>query len=450
MISNINFNKWKINNLSDEENLIKHVSNLEKPYLLDLNKKDNFNLLEQFVYRLASLNIDNLKDNINKELYIEFSNEGSFEFKDQYFKEDKIRTTSLFSSYMFLTKTSTPLIITNIDFEKYKYKNFNDENEFLIVFPDKLNHVSFNGKFYHGFKDILNEKRELPVVLKINVYDKKPNSTDYYNYIPENVINEINFDLISEMYHTELLLDTKCINRKFMENILYEKNKNCIDLKEIFLNFEKYLPIENYNHKTSLKFKIPIEFVLHEFNYLFVLKSYNIPLNQKDYFLTLINKFGYIMHDILDCNNNNKIKNTNCFYKEKIHECFYPNYVCQWIINEIKNPIKNINIINVEQFPYLFKFCILSFEQIIIFINKMYNLNGINIDILGLQIIKENENYSHNFDIKSMLKVRIPLSDINTYKQGDLIVSNNILQYTNNSTIEGDKFTLVFYLNFVF
>lgn len=456
MISNINFKKWIINNLNDEENLIECVSNLEKPYLLDFKNIDKFNLFEQFVYNLALLNIDNLKN--NTDLYIEFSNERLLDFKDQYFKEDKIRTTSLVCSYTFLTKTSTPLIITNIDLEKYKYKNFNDENDLLVVFPNKLNHISFNGKFYHGFKDIFNGNIELPLVLKINIYDKKPNSSIYYNSLSDNVINKIHFDLIYEMHHAELILNTNFINRKFMENILYEKNKSSIDLKDIFFNFENYLPIENCYHKKSLKLNVPMEFVLYEFNYLFVLKSYNVPINQKEYFESLINKFGFVMYDVLDCHNINKIKDTNCFYKEKNQKEFYPNYVCQWITNEIQVPIKNVNYINVEHFPYLFKFCMLSFEQIIIFINKMYNLNDMNIDVVGLQIIKENEKYIHDFDVKSFLKVCIPLSNINTYKceskhihnQGDLIVSNNILKDTNNAIKEGEKFTLVFYLNFIF
>jgi hypothetical protein len=454
MINNINFNKC-ILNYKDNIEVIKTINNLKKPYLLELNK-NNYDLLEEFVYNLSLSNIQNLeKDNLEN-FYIEFSNEVLFDFKDQYFKEDKVKIYPLVCSYTFLNKSTTPLIITNIDFEKYKYKEFDEENELLLAFPNELQHISFNGNLYHGFKNVFNIKTNLPLVLKINIYDKKPNNVDYYISISDEMREKNNLKFINELYHTELILDTKIINKTFMENILYEKNTNFTDFTDFFINYEKYIPVTNHlNQKNSKKYTIPIEVILYEYNYLFVLKSQNTPLNQTEYFSSLIDKYGYIMYDILDCYKNKTISNTNRFYKEYNCENFYSDYICEWLIKEVNIHNKTFTFLNIENIPYLFRFCIIGFETIMKIVKKTYNLNEMNINIKNIQIIKNNKNYIHDFDIKSFFKVIIPLSNTKDYKKGNLIISNNMFHnsekdISEEDILEEENYILVYYLDFAY
>ena len=465
MINNSNFLKWNISNCKNEEDIIDIITKLQMSYLLKVKDYTNYDMLEQFVFNLSRFHLDRLDKKNYQDFYVEFSNECIFLVKDDYFKEDKLRINPIVSSYTFFNKSITPLAITNIDFEKYKYKEFTDENELILVFPNKMEHVSFNGNLYHGFKRVFDKPTESSILLKINIYDKKPTNIEYYESLSlsststniENIKNNLKIDFNLELYHTELILDTTIINKNFMENMLYEKNSEFVNLTDFFLHYEKYIPITNHLQKIKKpsKYTLPIEANLYEFNYLFVLKSYHTPLNQTDYFLTLINKYGYIMYDILDCYINNTIVNTNKFYKKHIFSNFYSEYICEWIIKEINIHSKNFTVINIEKIPYLFRFFILGVPVIMNFIKKMYDLNDININIITAQIIKENKEYTHEFNEKSLLKVIIPLNDYkevlnNDYKTGDLIVSNNILRSVNNKIIEGEKITLVYYLDFIY
>ena len=171
------------------------------------------------------------------------------------------------------------------------------------------------------------------------------------------------------MYHTELILNTQLINKAFMENMLYKQNTKFVDLKDVFLNYDKYIPITNHLQRVQKKlpFQIPLEIILYDFNYLFVLRSQSIPLNQTDYFLSLVNKFGYIMYDVLDCYIHNTTNITNIFVKEHVYPNFYSNPICQWIIKEANIHNKKMVILNVDQIPHLFRFCISGFQQIMQF-----------------------------------------------------------------------------------
>ena len=453
MFNNINFKKHIIKNYKDDTELIKNINNLNKSYLLDLNK-NNYDIIEDFVYNLSFFYIEDLKKDNNMNFYVEFSFlcDAVLNFQDQYFKEDKIKINPLICSYTFLNKSTIPLIITNLDFEKYKYKEFNDENELLLIFPNKFEHISFVGNLYHGFKNIFDVITGLPFVLKINIYNKQPNNIDYYNSSLNTNIKTINpyIDNNCNLYHTELILDTQNINKSFMDNILYENNIKFVNLTDIFLNYDKYIPITNHLKKNNLKLTLPLDFILHEFNYLFILKSQNIPLNQTEYFLSLTNKHGYIMYDVLDCIMNKTIKNTNIFYKEYIYNNFYSDFICDWFIKEINNYNKNLTFIDISQIPYLFRFCIFSFDKIFKFINKTYNLNKINIDIKNIQIIKKDTSQVDNYNNKTFLKAIIPLSKTKDYNCGDLIISNNIFNNIIMDNMEENNYILVYYLDLLY
>jgi len=449
MISSINFNKHIINYNNNNTNLLEIIKNLKGSYLLELNK-NNYDLLEEFVYTLSLFDIQNLKKDNLENFYVEFSSDVLFDFSDKYFKDDKIKINPLICSYTFLNKSITPLIITTIDFEKYKYKEFNDENELLFVFPNELEHISFNGNLYHGFKNIFDIKTNLPFILKINIYDKKPTNIDYYTALSDD-ISKNNIKLISKPYHAELILDTKTINGTFMENILYEKNENLFDLKDYFLNYEKYIPITDHLQKKNiLKLNLPIEVIMYEFNHLFILKSQNTPLNQTEYFSSLIIKYGYIMYDILDCYENKSISNTNTFYKEYNYDNFFSDYICEWIINETIIYNKTFTFVNLEKIPHLFRFCIKGFEEIMKILLKTYNLNGMPIDIKNVQIIKNYKENINTFNVNTFLKVMIPLSNTTNYKKGNLIISNNYSNNTKKELLEEENYILVYYLDLIY
>ena len=472
----VQFNKYEIQlenaeTICDIQNEIQSVNTRR---LLDMNNV-NRSILEMFVWNLAQHQLSTFDRNVNiSDMYVEFSNECRLNIQDENHIIRGIRTTPLVCSYTFFNKSTTPLIITNLDFEKYKYKEFTDENDLVLVFPSEMDHVSFNGSVYHGFQPIFNTTCNPAIALKINIYDKPPDKMEYYKPYNNVVSEDIQIQFKEQRQYAELIVDTKMLNRKFMENILYNKFyrqgtfwKNTrieneplskqpdsgdppefIDFTNIFLNYESYIAFESSHLNdtfTDQNLCLPLEVILFHYNNLFVIRSQKIPLLQTQYFLKLIEKHGYVMYDILDFYKK-KITNTNRFYKEQKLPHFFSEPVCNWIISEV-NLVSNTdsNTINIEKIPTVFRFIITHFQQIVDFAIKSYGLINFNINFTSMQIIKASADYVHTFSNKHLLKVIIPLSKQSV---GDLFISNTITETTELNPISNE--CLLCYLDFVY
>jgi hypothetical protein len=151
------------------------------------------------------------------------------------------------------------------------------------------------------------------------------------------------------------------------------------------------------------------------------------------------------MYDILDCYRQ-KIAKTNRFYKEHKHAKLFSEPVCNWITGEINSLVdKNVNVVDVEKIPHLFRFIMIHFKEIVEFATTAYGLNELNINVSNIQIIKESKDYIHSFDNKHVLKVVLPLST------GDLIISNTFRsEEESKKSIEDTNIYFAFYLDFVY
>jgi hypothetical protein len=461
MIHATNFKKWNIQNAVDIEPVLNELRNLPEAYLLNFENESALPL-EMIARKLARFQIEQLDDYENREFYVEFSNECRNKIQDEHCKEDTSRINPLICSYTFFNNSSIPLFITNIDFEKYKYKQFTDENDFIMAFPNKLDHVSFNGNLYHGFKPVFNKDTESPIALKINIYDKKPSKLEYYMSSDAHTnVSDYEFAFKSDLYHGEFITDTTHINRKFMENMLYEKTSILVDFTEMFLRNEDNIRFAT-NHlrlKPQEDFlKLPVEVTMFEFNFLFVLKSQKQPFMQTKYFLSLIEKYGYVMYDILDCYKQNIMK-TNRLHKECKYEHFYSEQVCEWIVNEMKLVDSKASKFNVEKVPHLFRFVIGGIKPMMDFVTKSYHLTNMTMNLTNLQIIKESKDYVHEYDNSHIFTMRIPLSNTVVNKQdietkhtslGDMIISNMVSSDENDKIEGGERITLICNLDFVY
>jgi len=505
MLDKIGFEQNKVTyNINDKNNnLINKITNIDKPYLLDITKCD-YDELEYIVYNLAQYHISKL-DKKYENYYIEFSNNISNNCHINLFKKNKTTYLPLITSYTFFNDNLSPIIITNIDTENYKYKEFNDENELMFVFPSKLTNIAFNGKYYHMLSKMFTSNSLYldvePVILKLNVYTDVPNNTEYYlntntieitfKKITTSIVNTIdisnnvfnnslseNNNYTKNEYYGKLLLDTKIINKTFIENMLYFNKYNFHKLETIFLNYANYLYVNGLNIKLknngdvlNVNLQETIIDILEKFNYTFILKSQNNILNQTKHFTELSNKYGYdLMYDILHCYTCNGIINKdditiqNRFYGNKINSQFYTSEMCNWICNEISYHKNNNNtIINIENIPYMFRFFINDFNRINSYLQKTYDLNDIKFNILKILVSKENIIDEHISNEKSFFKVKIFLNNSSpidenknkksTFNIGDCVISCNLSQDTNNIDINissENNYILVFLLDLMY
>ena len=183
---------WHINftNVTNDK-LLNILSDTSTRYLLNTDQF-NFDLLEKYIYDIAMFHFERLNIKYNKDInYIEFwyknkvNLDNNFHFIcDEY--ERKINNNHIYpllSNIIYLNDNICPTIITNIDLEKYKYKEFDNENDITIIFPKKNKHISFDGSNSHGTYVLFEENRadDPRHLLSINLWNKKPTNVEYYN-----------------------------------------------------------------------------------------------------------------------------------------------------------------------------------------------------------------------------------------------------------------------------
>ena len=175
---------WQINltnNLDDK--ILDYFTDIStNTYLLNTTKKE-LNLLEKYVYDIAMFHFKRLNIEYNSDAnYIEFWFKNKVTLKSYHFDCDEYeRKTNnkyiypLLSNVIYLNDSIYPTIITNIDLEKYKYKEFNNEKNITIIFPKKNKHISFDGTNRHGVSAIFeeNKKDDPRYILAINLWNKK-------------------------------------------------------------------------------------------------------------------------------------------------------------------------------------------------------------------------------------------------------------------------------------
>ena len=130
-------NIWETNNSLYKNEIIEKIncelllnSNFQTK-LLNLNK-DKFDIIEKFVFDSAIFHLNNLNQDVdNEEYFIEFWIKNKFDTCklhvdcDEYEKKTNLNYIyPLLSIVSYFNESEAPTIITNIDMERYKYKNF--------------------------------------------------------------------------------------------------------------------------------------------------------------------------------------------------------------------------------------------------------------------------------------------------------------------------------------
>ena len=456
---------------SNSLNIINEIKNyseiLKKSYLLDLNK-EHFDILEKYIYETVEYHCQHNNIILTNELFVEFyfENEDNNTSLSKNHKktENNVYVYPLINCITYLNEKINPILLTNIDIEKYIYKDFSFEKQILLLYP-KINTqiIVDSSKFYKGFNKYNFDNSELK--LMVNVWNINPINIEYYvpssitNYNKNNSIicinkNKLNFKKIN--------ISNEIINFELFENLFYrheyEYNKKLLEVLESFeLN-------ENENENDLLIFNLNEE-----------IEKQNKELNLK-------NKYGDIYELIKDVYNDN-ININNRFLQRLIKENLYSFDTCNWICSEFDNFIvhnrgfqnskclnKSIIYVSIEKIPHILSFVLISLKNINEIIRKFYCLDEkINFNIIELNIVKYNYNISKDYSLSekndTFFTFRILLNDIKdfeegeirfddgiTYKlnQGDFLLNSSRINYYNLPLKKGIKYILVGNINIDF
>jgi hypothetical protein len=251
-------------------------------YIVDKNK-NRFDFIEKLVYDLSKFHLNHIKKDIDgDDIKIEFW----FKTTDSYGRimhtdgDDnaialgKISPVPLMSILLYLNNNNNPTLITNIDEESYKYKNFTDENKNVsIVFPKKMRSIVFNGGYFHSEINLFNDEneiQELRNMLVIDVWqDYNPfglplyNSNKYQSHMYDKY-QESNYIIKRNTTTKQISLrNGSGLNNDFFSNILYRNdNRHYKFLSKVFDKeniYEGLYVINNTNNEIKTQNEHPLQ-----------------------------------------------------------------------------------------------------------------------------------------------------------------------------------------------
>jgi hypothetical protein len=468
-----NIDIWNIEFNIDNQQIIDNFLKNEKPLsLLDLLKsKNEYSIEEQIVYNIAAFHFNRMNISLDKSVFVEFwfksvPDTDNFHLDcDEFIKSSEEKYIHpLLSCVTYLNDHNCPTILTNIDYDTYKYKEFEEQNSLFFSFPRFGKHITFEPNKFHGISNVFNNDncKNPRYMLAINLWDKKPENVGYYGMklneqiIVDNAIvhNAIvtNISKIDNAFET-IIVTNKIINFDFFERLLYNEEKN------LFLRFEEFISENNKCHS----FKI----ILND-------ETGKTKLEEE-----LKNKYGNIIDDINSIMDDNNVIRYNRFLQRFSYPKIFTNDICRWIINEcenyassnggwtkkrhIKYPTTDLPVENVKT---IFPFITETFKTITHKIKNGYNLNDdIKVNFIDVFIVKYKHNEQNFLELHkdgSFLSFNILLSSPDEFEgggtyfddglimkseQGDLTIHSSKIKHAGLPITKGTRYLLVGFVN---
>jgi len=377
-----------------------------------LNKnKTCFDTLEQMINFIVKYIINKL--NITSDYFIEFC---LFKDNSPNVKKYNLKNTgsNILSSFIIYLTTNNdyPTIITNIDKEKYKFKDFNDEIELCYLFPKELKVISIPENLV--VIDNSNSYR-----IHINILNKKKLTENFY-VSKDNLLSTINLNLKKIDCNIKHMSFGNEYDNDFFEDLLYSNySKSNLNLLELIKKSNYYPNNDIFLFKKE------------------TIKNLEYTLNEKNINCLLEPKFL-------------------CHYFSKE---YYNFHFCEWIKMEyenylLQNKIIETKQINLKNINSILSFNLISSINIIDSIREYYTINDSKFNIKDI-FITNNYNFV-NYEETIIVNIILNNSIKNekqfihfdngikvNLKQGDMIIYNG----TQDFKMTDNMLVLVFHIN---
>lgn len=467
----MNINIWKTSNNESQNNDI--IAKINK--LLDSNpvgtkllnlSNTQFDVLEKYVYDTAMYHLKRL--NITDNYYVEFWCKNKFLTHmlhvdcDENERKKVNYVYPLLSCVTYLDDSMIPTLITNIDMERYMYKEFDNNIELFFSFPDINKQITFNPEYFHGSAvlnedDLLNTNR---TIIAINLWTNPPSNIEYYvsnKNDSEKLYNNVDTILTlteSSVSPREIKLSKKVLNHNLLDSILYKKSINP------FYKFNDL--IDHYTNKNMSGYKLVLD----------------LTIEATEINLSLKTKYGDIINDINEIMDKTDVK-YNRFLQRFTYKNIYTIDVCNWIIAESEKyaqlnggwttkrhdnyPTTDLPAENIHS---IFGFILHSFGTINTLVKASYNLpDNIELNISDLFIVKyecSQQNYLELHQDGSFMSFNILLSNNSDFEgggtyfddgltskteQGDLLIHSSKIKHSGKPITKGKRYLLVGFVN---
>jgi len=294
----------------------------------------------------------------------------------------------ILSCMVFLTDSELPFVITEIDIDNYKYKEFKKQDTLHMIFPKKNTHVVFNGSVCNGFiipnpnsKDAdINDKNSINAIL-INVWDSETE-----NNKPIKIENTTTTHFIP--LNNQIIWTNDFLTYNMYNNLLYMKKYTHEDMNPILELYNKYL----------------------QQNWYIITKS-EINLKNGEIFTNINSK------------NNNQSNFKNRFLQRFTIKKLLSSNTCEWLINTaIKNDtLWEINDTNLSSSHYQSYIHIMENKEMNSFTRTM------------LETVCDEINKSYNINIENNTNNKIEITDVLLVKYDKYNTKNNGLKMYSNT-----------------
>jgi hypothetical protein len=437
---------WKISNTLSSlnnkklENLLVAASLMSDPtsssFLLNTMTEPT-NLIEKFIqeiyeFHMKRLNMEANCDNIFVEFFFVHGNSSTMHLDcDEYDKvinkSDNLEIPFLSTVTYLNDNDRIPTVITDVDKEMYKFKDFSKTESLYLSLPEKMKHICFNGGEYCHGRSILDETvctDEKMDCLVMTFWKTKPLNIprfDYeyfsYKYAMKNkepvstfVLETINMLHFKEEIITNNAISNDIFSEDFLTKLFYNGG-NCHAFREILKFHEPMSSSKTFRFEKTIRNTTLVSTGMQK----------------------------------LDVGKSSK------FSQRGVLKKVFSSDVCKWIINEAEEYATNNSgwlSKNHKNFPTIYlpvefmqsvlKFALVSFQETIVEeISNLYSICLCNakyhFEIKDVFILKYGNNETkmglHTDD--SCITLKILLSDENDFKGGGITFGDDITYYLN-------------------
>jgi hypothetical protein len=457
---------WEIKHSFDNEliNCVNTHCNIETK-ILDLSK-EKFSLYEKFIYDTAMFHFKRLNIEVTDSHFIEFWCKNKFDTHrlhvdcDEYQKKHNMKYIHpLLSCVTYLNDNQCPTIITNVDMECYKYKDFERQTNIYLSMPKCNKQITFDGQFFHGSTHLKEANDDSRYIIAINLWDTMPTNVNYYNPVTDDTIiyNKDVKNFIIDYKDDGIMtlnVNKNLINFDLFENLLYNTSDTTC------YRFNQLLEGRN-THFDSYKIQ------------------FDATIEKKEIELQLKNKYGDIIDDINEIMNDKIKLKYNRFLQRFCYNKIYTPDICNYIINECEKYATNnggwtikrhdnypTTDLPVEKIPSIFGLVLETLNTVVKKVKKSFGLHDqmiINVHDLFVVKYKDTEqNHLKMHQDGSFLSFNVLLSDTSDFEgggtyfddgltsyleQGDILIHSSRIKHAGLPITKGTRYLLVGFLN---
>ena len=185
-------------------------------------KKNNYDFNDIIVEYSVNLTVGL---NVNKP----FSKKGYTLSNDN--DSEKKNVSPLLSTITTLNDSDYYLFFTNINKEKYMYKEF-EHVDFFVLYTNCMKHIVVDHSKIYGSYNYLDKD---VYILNINIWEKNTNFENLCEYTKKSKNDDIQFGIDENVESKEFELDN-ILTFNFYENLIYKNDKNVFNFLDMLDN----------------------------------------------------------------------------------------------------------------------------------------------------------------------------------------------------------------------